>query len=602
MAITALFQFCASPGPLKGGPKDEEPPIFIGSEPIKFSINKKPRKILMEFDEFLVLKDLNQNLIISPPLNEKPDVKLKGKKVLVKNDKESIWEENTTYTYFFGDAICDLHEENPSTGFEFVFSTGPIIDSLSIRGKVLQSRYLIPEEKVYVALYKKGMNDTIPFDSLPYYVRPYYIARTNELGEFQLNNLRYDEYMMFAIKDVNSNYYFDLPNEEIAFIDSLLYPQEVFEYIPDTIPIFPSDTALMDSLWEYHSYQMVKNPVDLFMFLEDDSIPKLLETQVTINRKIDFFFRYPYQDSLKIELLNDSISSDWYIEEFSKYKDTLTLWLKDFPNDTIEIKLMVDTIQADTLQFIIQEEVKKKDDKRKKKRRKKADNEEKKKEKVVIKYAHNAGNTHHFYKPIKIDFETPLKYVNLENVVLIEDSINVDPQIRFTDSLKRHMLIDYSWKEATKYQFIIPQEALRDLFDIPNDSIKLVFNTSSTDSYGKILMDIKFDSLFQPPMLIELVQGEESKEKLIRQMSIWKDTLVQLDNISEGDYYLKATEDRNNDKRWNSGLFGNRIQPEKVFFFPLPISVKAGWDIEDLWEIKLSDRKKPEKPKKKTGQ
>ena len=602
LAIMLLFQYCASPGPLKGGPKDEDPPVFLASEPVKYKTNAKPRKIFLEFDEFLVLKDINQNLIISPPLNEKPDVRLKGRKVLVKNDKEVEWEENTTYTYMFGDAICDLHEDNPYHNFEYVFSTGPDIDSLSIRGKVLQARYLNPEESVFVALYKRGMSDTIPFDSLPYLTRPYYIARTNEKGEYQLNNLRYDEYMLFAVKDVNSNYYFDLPNEEVAFLDSLIYPEEVFEYIPDTIAVFPSDTALMDSLWKNHSYTMVKNPVDLFMFLEDDSIPRLLETNVVMNKKIDFFFRYPYKDSLKIELLNDSLATDWYIEEYSKYKDTLTLWLKEIPNDTLEIKLSIDTIQADTLDFVVQEPIKEPDDKRRKRRRKKEDDNQKKEEKPVIKYSTNAGTNHHFFKDLMINFETPLVYTNFENALLIEDSLTIAPKYSFTDSLKRHLKIEYQWKEATNYKFIIPQEALRDLFDIPNDSINLNFTTTSVDTYGNIALNIRFDSLFKAPMLIELVQGELEKEKIIRQYSIWNDTALLIQNISEGDYYLKAIEDLNNDKRWNSGHFGERKQPETVFYFPLPISVKTGWDIDDSWEIKYTDRQKPQKPKKKKEQ
>jgi len=600
--LSFLLQYCASPGPLKGGPKDEDPPVFLGSEPVKFSTNQKPRKIIMEFDEFLVLENINQNLIISPPLNEDPDVKLKGKKVLVKNDKDVEWEENTTYTYFFGDAICDLHEKNPYHNFEFVFSTGPEIDSLSIRGKILEARYLSPEESVFVALYKKGMNDTIPLDSLPYFVRPYYIARTDNLGEYSLNNIRYDEYMMFAIKDVNNNYYFDLPNEEIAFLDSLVYPQEIFEYIPDTIPVFPGDTALMDSLWKYHSYTMVKNPVDLFMFLQADSIPRLLETNVTLERKIDFYFQYPFHDSLIIKLINDTLAKDWYVKEFSRYKDTMTLWLKDIPNDTLEIQLSIDTIQADTLEFVVKEEPKEKEVRPKRKRRQNKENNEEKTEKEVIKYQNNLKTPFDFFKSLKINFETPLIYYNLDNVVLIEDSVEVQAQYTFLDSLHRHLKIDYDWKEGTPYQFIIPQDALRDMFDVGNDSIKLNFTTTTPDNYGNIALNIQLDSLLKTPMLIELVQGEAEKEKILKQYSIWSDSLLQIKNIPEGNYYLKAIEDRNDDQRWNSGNYGEKLQPEQVFYFPLPISIKASWDVEDDWEIKFSDRKRPEKPKKKKGE
>ncbi len=551
----------------------------------------------MEFDEFLVLKEVNQNVIVSPPLNENPDFKAKGKKVQVKNDNNVEWEENTTYTYFFGDAICDLHEENPIHDFEFVFSTGSEIDSLSIRGKILQAQYLNPEEGVYVCLYKKGMNDTISFDSLPYFVRPYYIARSNEWGEFQLNNLRYDAYMMFAVKDVNSNYFFDLPNEEIAFLDSIVYPEEIFEFIPDTIAVIPGDTALMDSLWEYHSYTMVQNPIDLFMFLQDDSVSRLAETSVSMNKKIELFFNYPYRDSLKIELLNDSTTTDWYVKEFSRNKDSLTLWLKEIPNDTIEIKLTVDTIQADTLQFIVKEEAKKKQDPRRN-RRKGKDDKKQKKEKEVIKYTSNIKNSLPFYAPIKIEFETPIVYANFDYAVLKEDSLIVNPQFSFSDSLKRHLLIEYEWQENTKYELVIPQDALRDLFDIVNDSISFKFTTTDIDTYGNISLQLQFDSLLRAPLLVQLVQGEAEKEKVIRNYKLQSDSILQMNYISEGDYYLKAIEDRNNNGRWNSGHFGLGQKPEQVFYFPLPITIKEGWDVEDVWKMSLRDRQRPEEPKK----
>jgi hypothetical protein len=362
--------------------------------------------------------------------------------------------------------------------------------------------------------------------------------------------------------------------------------------------INPSDTILMDSLWENHSYTMVQNPVDLFMFLQDDSIPRLLETNVTINRKLDFYFRYPFKDSLKIELLNDSLAKDWYLMEYSRYKDTLSLWFTDFPNDTIELALSVDTLEVDTLQFVIKEEAKK-EDKKKKRRRKKDKQDKKKKEKEVIKYVTNVKNSHDFFKAIRIDFETPLTYANMEYAQLIEDSIEVTPEYRFTDSLYRHLVIDYNWKEETKYELVIPPDALKDLFEIPNDSISLNFTTTGPDNYGNIALNIQLNSICEPPLLVQLVQGEADKEKIIKNYTLYSDSLLQINNIPEGDYYLKAIEDRNNDGRWNSGHYGQKLKAESVFFFHLPISVKAGWDIEDSWMLKLEDRKRPEEPKKK---
>jgi len=600
--IVLIVHSCANPGPLTGGEKDVTPPEFLGSNPVKYSRNTEPRKITMEFDEFLVLKDLNQNLLISPPLNEDPEIKLKGRKVIIKNHKDLVLDTNTTYTYYFGKSICDLHEENPISNFEFVFSTGKSLDSLSIRGQVFNAHYLTPEEGIYVCLYKKHMNDTIPFDSLPYFVRPYYVAKTNEKGEYQLNNIRLDNYLMFAVKDMNNNYYFDMPNEDIAFIDSLVLPQEVFDYIPDTIPIDTSDYQLMDSLWKFHSFSMINTPIQMYMFSEDDSLAKLLETKIIENQKIDFFFKFPIHDSISIRLLNDSATEPWYQKEYSANKDTLTLWLTRIPHDSLIIELQVDTIQADTLKFLARKAVKEKRKSRKSRKKKKGKKE--KTEKHVIQYQANIKTSLSYFKDIKIKFASPIKYSNFEYSILEEDSIKVIPEFLFTDSIHRNLLIHYDWKQASNYKLIIPQESFTDIFGIENDSIVLNFTTTTDDDYGNIMMDLTFDSLQFFPVLVSLVQGEAEKEKTYQIHKINSDTLLTFAHVSEGDYHIKAMEDYNDNGKWNTGHYGKNLLPEAIYYFQKTISVKAGWDIEDDWIVTIEDKKRPpeiKKEKKKKG-
>jgi len=593
-----LLQQCASPGPLSGGEKDIDPPVFLGSDPANYSKNIQARKILMEFDEFLVLKELKKNMMISPPLNEEPEVKLKGKKVLIKAPKDLVFDTNTTYTYFFGDAICDLHEENPLHNFEFVFSTGAILDSLSIRGKVLSADHLLPQEDVFVCLYKKGINDTIPFDSLPYFIRPYYVARTNKEGEYQLNNLRFDNYLIFAVKDANGNYFYDMPNEDIAFVDSLIYPQEVFDYIPDTIPIDTSDYHLMDSLWGHYAVSVVKKPTQLFLFTEQDSVPRLLETKVEENRKIDLYFKYPVRDSIHIRLLNDSSSNPWYMEEFSTNRDSLSLWLTRIPSDSLIIELMVDTIQPDTLKLLVRKKQEEKETGRRR-RRNKEDKKGKGHEKQVIKYTSNVKSTLDYFTQVQFQFETPLQYANFDHIVLIEDSNKVEPNIKFTDSIQRKLEVSYNWQQAHKYKLILPQEAFEDIFGIQNDSIILNFQTTSEDDYGNIHVHFQFDSPLQHPMLVFLVKGEAEKEKIIQKHIIYSDTLLEIKHVQEGDYLIKAIIDNNNNGKWDSGNYGLHLLPEPVYFMQKTLSLTSGWDLEESWTPSIEDMKRPLLIKKK---
>lgn len=583
------MQQCASPGPLEGGPKDEDAPELMGSDPPKYTRNIMPKKILIEFDEFLVLKDLGKNLIISPPLNEDPEIKLRGKRVLIKNHKDIIFDTNTTYTYYFGNAIRDLHEGNPIENFEFVFSTGSSLDSLSIRGNVLNAQHLIPEESVYVCLYNMQQNDTIPLDSLPYFVRPYYVSRTNEFGEYQLNNIRYDNYLLFAVKDVNSNYYFDMPNEEIAFVDSLCIPQEVFDYIPDSIQIDTSDQLLMDSLWKYHSQSTVHQPVNLFMFHQDDSIPKLMETVVEENKKIELHFKFPVRDSIHIHLLNDSIPLAWYVKEFSPKRDTLSLWLSRIPRDSMIIQIQVDTLQADTLKLLVKSTPKKKT---KRSRKSKKNKKKKKTEKNIIKYSSNLKTSLAFYDDINMKFETPISYVNFSNMVLYEDSIIVNPQIYFTDSIQRNLKIRYEWKQDMKYKFILPQEAMKDMFGLENDSIVFNFNTTSEDVYGNIKLDFSLQQDSTSNILLFLVKGEAEKETIVQEHVVSSDTTIVFKFIPEGDYMIKAIVDYNHNGYWNSGNYGNQLLAEPVYFFQKQLNVKAGWDIQEVWQVKADDQKR----------
>ena len=589
--LALIVKSCASPGPLSGGEKDIDPPIFIASDPPLYSRNTEPRKIFLEFDEFLVLEELTNNLLISPPLNEDPDVKLRGRKVVIKNHKDIAFEENTTYTYFFGDAIRDLHESNPLKNFEYVFSTGATLDSLSIRGKISDAQYLTAEEDIYICLYKKNMNDTISFDSLPYFVRPYYVARTNEFGEFQLNNLRYDDYLIFAVQDMNSNYYFDMPNEKIAFLDSLIIPQDVFDFIPDSIPIDTADYYLMDSLWKNHAISLTKTPIDLYLFSQDDSIPKLIETVVTEHQKIDFFFKFPIRDSISFKLLNDSIKMPWHKQEFSKNRDSLSLWLTRIPHDTLVFQIQYDTLKADTLELMVRPKAAEKQKSRRFKKKEKG--KKKKTKKEVIKYSSNANSSLAYYKNISIVFETPLKYANFEYAVLLEDSLAVKPKIYFTDSIQRHLKIDHNWKQDTKYNFVLPKEALIDIFNKENDSIALNFTTTNDDNYSNIILDLTFDSCQFFPLVISLVKGETEKEKTIQQHRIIGDTLLSIPYVTEGEYMIKALEDFNDNGLWNTGHYGKNIAPETTYYFQKHLSTKAGWDNEESWKLSSEDKKRP---------
>jgi hypothetical protein len=147
-----LIASCAKIGSPAGGPKDETPPVVLKSKPLNHSVWFEGKQIEVTFDEFIRTDGLSQDLVVSPPLEERPEIRLRGKTLVIEWEEEL--RDSTTYTFSFGEAIKDLNEGNVLRNFEFVFSTGGHLDSLAVIGTVLKAFDLEPhEEKVFVMLY-----------------------------------------------------------------------------------------------------------------------------------------------------------------------------------------------------------------------------------------------------------------------------------------------------------------------------------------------------------------------------------------------------------------------------------------------------------------
>jgi len=210
--LTIFLTRCANPVTPQGGPKDIHPPKIIAYEPPNLTSHFQSRRIKITFDEFVQLKDVRNQITISPPLLPKTDFSLHAKSLLVKfNDSLKT---NTTYSITFGEAISDLTENNILHNFIYVFTTGAYIDSLTLQGKIIDAYNLTPQKDVYAMLYVNE-NDTLPFDSLPYCVRPYYLAKTNENGEFIFHNIRNVLYKLFALKDMSGDFLYNLATEKV---------------------------------------------------------------------------------------------------------------------------------------------------------------------------------------------------------------------------------------------------------------------------------------------------------------------------------------------------------------------------------------------------
>lgn len=304
LLISLFFFSCANTsGTLTGGPKDEMPPeLDTAKSTTNYSTNFDQNKIELVFDEFITARSLLTKTLISPPLVFIPKLVAQGKKLTIEISNEEVLKDNATYIFNFGDAIADFREGNKIENFRFVFSTGPVIDSLTLDGRVFNAFDQKPVPEVYVMLY------TDTRDSVVYQDKPFYFAITDKDGNFAFQNLRADTFKVFALKDANLNYIYDQPNELIGYLDSLIFLQ---------------DTTAKELVLE--------------MFTEGSTL-RFLKIAEVQNGKIKLVFNEAIKEEIEYQI-RDSIGV--YNSEISK--DTLIIWF-DQKFDTTEMYLFDDTL------------------------------------------------------------------------------------------------------------------------------------------------------------------------------------------------------------------------------------------------------------------
>lgn len=539
--ITLFVVSCANIVTPTGGLKDVLPPKVTQTNPKNHQINFSGRSISIAFDEFIKLNDAYSQVVVSPYLKNQPDLKIHGKAIIVKF--LDTLAENTTYTVSFGNAISDITEGNILKGYDFSFSTGNDFDSLQIHGTVENAYTLKPEAGVYVMLYK------VYSDSVPLLEKPFYISKTNESGLFELKNIKLQKYKIFALRDADADLLFGMPNEEIAFVDSLVNPEE-------------SDTSKVDSLRK-------TNAVKLFLFKELPAKQKLLKSMSAGYGKAVFIFRLPVQQ-LNIKSLQPFSENENFLKEFSKNKDTLTLWLKNYEKDSLILEFKDQDNAPDTASIAL---VKKNADKARGKGEEAA---------KVVKLSTNinAGGFD-FYKTFNIQASAPIEKNNTSKIFLVEEKDTVFPTFQFSDSIHRNLSLNYKWKEDISYKLTILPGAFTDIFGNPNDTLKQIFRTTKTENYSNIAIQFSAGNNH----CTYLVQLLNDKDNLLGEYSTEMSANIEFKNVSPGSYKVRVICDANNNDKWDTGNYLKKIQPEKVFYYPALITVRSNWDQQIEWNI-----------------
>lgn len=591
----AVMYSCANIGNPSGGPIDKTPPIFMRSNPTPNAVNVKDRKIEIFFDEIVTLKDPSTKIIVSPAQTEMPRMSALGRKVTVELVDSLL--PNTTYTIDFSNSIQDNNEGNAIDNFAFAFSTGSVIDSMRVSGYVLDSRTLEPMQSVVVGLQSNLADSAFHKEKLQR------VALTNDRGQFTIRNVSPGSYHIFALKDLDRDYKFGNPTEDIAFLDSIIVPSIGSREAADTVY---NDLNEIDTIMRATRPAYFPNDILLSMFNEDRKSQYLANNLRVDSTRISLTFAAASDTlpSLSIVGRND-VPDQWYTLERSQTNDTLTYWIRPphlVSADTLMVAttyLRTDTASnlswgTDTLKFTFQ---------RQKAKKKKKNEGTDSLEQIRFMELHPLVNgTQEVYAPLLLQTGTPIERYSREAFHLqrkLQNDTTFYPaeikSIALRDSTlsRRDLMLKVDWEPGAAYTLAVDSLAMTDIYGLQTKPLKVDFNVRKMEEYGNIVFNIP---AVRDSAIVELLDGTD---KVVLHTQVKKHR-AELLNLQPGKYYARLFIDRNGNGKYDTGNYDMHLQPEETVYYPGAINLKKNWDVEQTWDIYATpiDKQKPEAIKK----
>ena len=537
--LLLLWAACARVGSPTGGEQDKTPPKVVKTIPPNESVNFTGNRIRIYFDEFVTLRDIRKQLIISPPLAYFPEITPSGNASKYINIKIlDTLRPNTTYTFNFGKSIQDNNEGNPLSFYTYTFSTGNTIDSLTLKGSIKDALRPKAENFVNVMLYEMGEKYS---DSVVYKQRPIYVVNTlDSLTTFELSHLKAGKYMLVGMKDKDNNYLFDPKTDKIGF-----HPT------PITIP---TDNSYTLSLFKEVPQTQASRPFQSG------------EQRISIGYQGE-------KDSIQVTPL-PPFPADWkWVIEKEPTKDTLWLWYHPKVEDSL--KLIVKSNRADTTKVNL--------------RKMKPE-----KWKITPEFKGISPTE----EEIVLSSNTPIRAFNKEAIKLIvaKDSTEVGFEPIFTANTSQ-ITFKVKVKEGEKYLFKA-FNAFENFFGQKSDTLQESFSAKKAEDFGSLKLTFKDNVSL--PFIIELTD-KDAKKVLYEQYVEQTSPTYNFPFVKAGNYRLRVIEDRNRNRKWDTGNFLGRLLPEPVYYFAKEIELRANWEVEQ--EISFAEQKeeKPKPTKEKTN-
>ncbi len=503
----------------EGGPKDFEKPIMVRAEPEFKSLQFEEDQIKIYFDEYVKLKDVNSQLIISPPLKNSPVITPLGspsKRITIQFS--DTLQENTTYTFNFAQSIIDNTEGNILDNFKYIFSTGDYIDSLKVKGAIKDAFDLTMIENPTIMLYPVNENYQ---DSVVFKEKPTYVGSTmDSLNNWEITNIKAGTYRLIALNDSRKNYKFDPKEDRIG-------------YYPDLISI-PGDTVFDLSLFkEIVPFKLVSRPKDVskgHVILGFEGNSEKVDIQVLSDIPEDF--------------------KAFYTKD--RRTDTLNYWFNRFELDTLVLQVSKGQF-IDTVKIKIDEE-----------------------EIDSLRTELSTYGLLHIRDTLQLGTTVPLMKIDTSKFHFIDkDSLKVPFHLELSESHDR-IDIEFNKEFQQSYKLFIEPGGIEDILGIQNDTIKATIKTGKVSDYCSIFLSIQNIERF--PVIVELMNDQGD---IVAKTFAKESREFEFRNLKPSRFMIRITYDDNGNKKWDTGNFLQKQQPEKVHYVKSIIEAKANWEVEE---------------------
>ena len=522
---------CAKRASPTGGPKDSIPPVLINASPKLNTTYFNKDEFNLNFDEYVELKDITKQLIISPPLNSSQykvyPVTGASKKVTLKLLDSLL--DNTTYTFNFGESIVDFNESNPSSYLTYTLSTGATIDSLYIRGRITDAFERETERFISLQLYPV---DSIIADTMIYSQKPLYVTSTLDTTIYRFQNLRAGKYAIIALEDKAGNYFFDQNMDKIG------YKEQLIELPKDSI-------------------------IDLRLFKERTNF--FWDKPYFVNDHHIVLSYYGDREEEPFKMISDVPDNFESLVTQSRETDSLNYWFKGAELDSLQFEFNIkDSLQIKTVQFKnpIPDSL------------------------LIDKSTKGSLRIQDKYE---IKSNLPIVEVNSEQLIVTNvDTIQIPASLKIEENYDR-ITVDFEVIPNDRYEITLLPKALIDFWGNTNDTLVYRTSTKKIEDYGNIFLRVKHESPHS--YIIELLKNDE----VVRRYDTPAEgNNFRFELLDSGKYSIRLIEDANKNKQWDTGSYLEKIQPEKVIYYWKEIDLRANWDMNEIFNTSQNYQDLPE--------